>query len=899
MRALLLRLRANAFSLGMLALLVLAASLLLTATPHLANRHTDQGLRDRIGALSHRTRDVSYLARRLVDESPSSLRPSAAADRLADLRRDLPAPLRARLAGAWYSSQIGPDGVAASGADLDPNRPPPRLSLRDQSDAQANVRMVAGTWPDRQRVIDRPIPAAVSVAVAEAFGLHVGSRLRLRVSRLSVSTVDVDIVGVFEAIDPTAPVWAEQPEVHTPYTPEGEDPPEPWRAVMLTDARGVGAAAIRLSQVTYTWRFRVVHSSLDMAVLPELTKAVFDARVQTAVTGATTLTELDAQMSHYANEVAAVRAVLAVVQASILATLVGLVLLASAASVQRRRAELDLLRARGTSLLRLALMVLLESGLTVTVAVVAGFLVGRQVPGRPGPMDWLLLVFGAAAMLAMPMFAVMAHRRFSAAAPRTELSRRRLSARRMTAELTLVGVTVVGVFLVRRRGLAIGSDVDIYLALVPTLLGAAAALIALRAFPYPMRMVVTLAARARGAVPFLGLARAGRAATTSTGPLAVLVVAVSVGVFSASVAATVSAGRDRAADLAVPGDAFLQGRQFTRDTTARIAAVPGVTAVAATAVHHNTRLAAGEQPGTATGDYVSVIVVDGPALAAVLRASGLPQRLPPVLIEARPGPGPVPALVSPGVAALLRDVGGLTVEQERYGFRVAVVADTFPGLPIGTNGFVVLPLQALTRQPLPTGFAIAGTRYDPATLLSVADEGQRARLTDGPTAGPLVPATLRTHAAARAALDGAGVDPLLSTTFTAGAAGSGALALLAVGFVVVLGARTRRQALSRLRMLGLSSGQGRRLLAYELVPLSALGAVVGAVVGVALPVLVGPALGLSTFTGGVPAPSRLDPGLGLGAVVLVVVAMGLAVVLEAAIDRRARLGEVLRVGGES
>src|SRR5262245_49160141 len=108
-RALLRRLRANALPLGMLALLAFAAALLLTATPHLANRHTDHGLRDRIGALSHRTRDVTYLLRERVGDGPIGPQLSDAAGRLADLRRDLPAPLRGRLASAWYSSQIGPD----------------------------------------------------------------------------------------------------------------------------------------------------------------------------------------------------------------------------------------------------------------------------------------------------------------------------------------------------------------------------------------------------------------------------------------------------------------------------------------------------------------------------------------------------------------------------------------------------------------------------------------------------------------------------------------------------------------------------------------------------------------------------------------------------------------------
>jgi putative ABC transport system permease protein len=909
MRGTLRRLRAFAGSLGLLALLAFAAALLLTATPHLANRYTDQGLRDWVGSLSYRVRDVSYLLTEQVngDSAQREVRPSQAGAALSDLRVRLPAPIRDQLGGAWYSTQIGPGGLTATGIDLDPTRPAPQLGLREQSEAKEGVRVVAGTWPSTQQVVEAPIPVAVSVKVAEAFHLRVGSRLRLTgVDPLPRSTVDIDVVGVFEVIDQADPRWAEQEEVYRPFTPVGEDPPVPWRGIMLTDTRGIGAAAAKFGRVDYVWRFRVADEALNMATVPALTKAVFDARTQTVVARATSRTELDSAMTRYANEVAATRAVLAVVQAGIVATLFGLVLLAAAASVQRRRTELALLRARGASLIRLGLRVLLESGLAVAVAVVAGFLIGRQVPGRPGSTDWILLVFAAAAMLAAPVLAVLAHRRFAPGPPRADLSRPRITARRITAEVTLVGLAAAGAYLVRRRGLALGTEVDVYLALVPVLLAAAAALVTLRAFPYPLRLFAAVAARARGAVPFLGLARAGRSAPASAGPLAVLVVAISVGVFSASVATTVSAGRDRVADLAVPGDAFVHGGLFTKDTIDRLAAVPGVTAVATTTVAYNADLTSGIRIEDRRLGNAAVVVVDAPALARVLAASGVPQRVPDVLTGAVRGSGPVPALVSSGLAPVLSGSGAISVQGQPYAFTVAAVADTFPGLPIDTERFVVLPLQALTepsgKSVVPTGFVVAGPGADPAALAATGDEGQRAWLASviGNATGELAnPSTVERHADARGALDRSGVDRLLSYTFTVGAVGSVALALLAVGFAVVTGARARGQALSRLRTLGLSTGQGRRLLAYEIFPLVALGAVIGAAVGIGLPPLIGPALGLSTFTGGAPVVSTLDPRLGLAAIGLVAGALLLAVLLEAMVNKRTHLGEVLRVGGES
>ena len=204
------------------------------------------------------------------------------------------------------------------------------------------------------------------------------------------------------------------------------------------------------------------------------------------------------------------QALLAVVQAGILATLFGLVILAAMASAQRRRNEFALLRGRGSSLVTLGGRVLLESALAVSIAIAAGYVIGRQVPGRPGDTEWLVLVFGAAAMLAGPVLAVAGHRKLSFAVARADLQRPRVTMRRITAELTLVVLAVFGALLLRRRGL--GAEVDPYLVVVPVLAAAAAAVVALRLFPYPLRLLAGAASASpwSGAVPGLRTCWPGR-----------------------------------------------------------------------------------------------------------------------------------------------------------------------------------------------------------------------------------------------------------------------------------------------------------------------------------------------------------------------------------------------------
>jgi putative ABC transport system permease protein len=160
-------------------------------------------------------------------------------------------------------------------------------------------------------------------------------------------------------------------------------------------------------------------------------------------------------------------------------------------------------------------------------------------------------------------------------------------------------------------------------------------------------------------------------------------------------------------------------------------------------------------------------------------------------------------------------------------------------------------------------------------------------------------AEVTTWAQHRRALQDSGANSVLSFTFTAGAAGAAVLALLAVALSVLADAPGRGRTLSRLRTMGLSTRQGRRLLVYELVPLIGVAVLAGGLVGVALPGLLGPALGLDAFTAGLPAGTRVSPWLPVAALLLVVAALAVAVTVESLVNRRMRLGEVLRLGEEN
>ncbi len=95
----------------------------------------------------------------------------------------------------------------------------------------------------------------------------------------------------------------------------------------------------------------------------------------------------------------------------------------------------------------------------------------------------------------------------------------------------VVVLALGGAYLLRDRGLttgvaALGSDP--FLMTVPAALTVAVALITLRCYPYPLRLIVRLAARARPAVPFVGLTLAARARSVTALPVLILLPALAV-----------------------------------------------------------------------------------------------------------------------------------------------------------------------------------------------------------------------------------------------------------------------------------------------------------------------------------------------------------------------------------
>jgi putative ABC transport system permease protein len=847
-RAALVRVRAFAGYFTVLAVLAALTALLVTGVPRIAERLADDGLHEQIRDRSGPARDIVY---RYSPAADNEDQPGAAdlGPLLDNLLTRMPPAVRAVIAERWYAAETPVS--RATGPDLQSPGPPLDLILRTTGGAQDAVTLTTGRWPTAS--------SEVVLAAPVAAGLHLrtGSRLDLAAPQSGARPTAVTVVGLFTPKDPADGIWDPLPPALKVTPPSGQKNPDPVTAVALTSATAVAERRAAGWALSYTWRYRADPDRLTA----DRAAAVLDGirRLDRTRPGGTEFAQgLDAPLQDFLAARDAARAVLFVVLAAVLATLAGLVVLTARLLARRRDREFRLLRARGAAPSAVARRAAAESLLVVLPAAVAGWAAAGAGAGAWTVAPAALLI-AAAVPLAVPAGPGRAYRR--------------------TAEAAILVLAAAGTYLLRRRGLPTAGTVDPLLVGVPVLLTVSVGGLVLRGYPWLLRGARRAAARARGAIAFLGVAMARRA---PTGPLIVVVLAVAGAAFCAGVAAGVRDGRDRATALAVPADALLTADRLAADTATALAAVPGVEAVTPLTAQSEQDIL---RPGGGAVERTYVLVLDGPGFA---RAAHANFTLPADLTDAGRTGGRVPALVSPAVADDLPGAGVVAVQNNSYPFRIAGVAESFPTVPAGVRRFVVLPAQALPRPLTPTGFLIAGAGADPATLQRVGDAGRRRWYSTGLVVSrpPDVAPVLTTRTGFRIALDRGGANSLLWFGVAGGVLGGALLALAAVVFAVLADAPARGRVLARLRTMGLSRRQRHRILIVELAPPVGLAVLTGTAVGMLLPILVGPVLRLSAFTGGVAVRLTADARLAAGVIVFGMLALALAMVAGAAADRR-------------
>jgi putative ABC transport system permease protein len=759
---------------------------------------------------------------------------------------------------------------------------PVETSLSYRSSLADQTVMIAGSMPDHAVVpaqAGQPvdIDVAISQATATAFSLHLNDVIPIvAVPARHQPTIEADVVGIFRPLDPAGEFWTYDPLTATPQAPT--KPGGPWLSesfvgpdelAAVQDVFGSQIIALQygvplnLSQVTAAGAQPLINllnqATSDAAVLPQ-SSAVGN---RPATIDLSLATGPSAQLTDFVQQSQAVGAVLSLVFGSLAALGAAVLLLCVLLLGERRSAELALLRTRGASARQLAALGA-RVGAAAAVPALLGALLALALvagPGQTGADLWPVALIAAAAVLGPALSALhfgaggRAGGGQTGRAPSRRDRARRNRARRIVTHSAVILFCVGSVALERLYGAHSG---DLLTSTAPFLLAVPIALALYYVTPFVIRMLTRIAARRRGAVSFIGLARASRGSAAALLPSFALVLALSVLAVGAVVHDTVTSGEVRGSWAAVGADDLITAAEpaagFAPGAASALAATRGVERSAtATVLTTNdfTILNTTNFP-----DDTVLLLVDPSQYDAL--TAGTPVQQLPAALSAPVQPGaPIPFVASPAIAAYL-DAGGddtPTLEMDgstTFTLQIAASRPSAAALP-GAADFIVLPRSDLGQY---------AEQYASSLTPNLL-------MLDGPVDGPALTATLaRTspgatvvrRADALAALTG---SPFQSGTFDLLDLAMLAAVLLAITVLLAgfaLGAAAREAALARLATMGLSRGQGNRLVAVENLP-----ALVGALLGgaactVAIGALVGAGIDLSVFTGtGEPIPLNTDP----------------------------------------
>jgi putative ABC transport system permease protein len=904
------RVRADAGVALATAVLVAVTCGVFAALPRLSNRFADRGLRYTLAHAAAIDRNVQATETARVGAASEAKPLARVAQRAVQVEQTLPRPLRGLVGSRAFVvrsqeySAAGPPGVQRI------------LTLVEQSGVQSNVRLVAGRMPrpsratvtanatantfgsfgalgqELSRRVRVPVlEIALSTQTARKLFLHVGDRIVLGTDRTTGTDftpaaderpIAVQVVGLFAVPHPADPFWFEDTRLNVPELVTSQDlsTTDVYGQALLSPAQyPTMLAATHPLGLSYEYRYFTDGRHLDASQAGKVRAAAAELNARYA--GADPLerkssTGLDSVLAEYRGERSQAETLLAVATFSLLACALANLGLLAALSFDRRRTETGLARTRGALPRQVLLTQLLEGLLLAVPAGLTGWGVAvLAVHGRGSSLSiWLAVAVVVGAVL-LQAAGIARHARRSLRPPERDTPPTgRASPRRLVIEALVVILAGLGVYLLRRRGLSSAeTGVDPYLAAVPVLLALASGIVALRLYPLPVGAAARVARRSRGLTLHLALSRAARQSEVALAPLLVLVLALSLAVFSVAMLRTIEAGQTRTASREVGADVRVDatsGRFLPPSFVARL-----------------------RREGTVAPAYVLEPAVDNATedtiflaldVGAYKRAvsGGAAPRVLDTLDKPSPLGGFSPQLTSPdwpggGASAAATQ---LEVQQVMVNLVTTKQARSFAGLPTGVP-FAVASLQAIERQTHSRlrvnrlylgGVGVAAVRRAVAAAAPGASVTSRSDVVRRLRASPFVSSVL----------DGFRLAIALAVLY----------AVVAVVLLTLIASRSRARDLALVRTMGGSPRNVLELVAVELAPPLVVALALGIGLGVALAHLVAPAIDFSFFTGDTARLLSVPwaPTLALAAGAVAAVAAAVAVT-----SARARHGELSRV----
>ncbi|MGH2633438.1 MAG: FtsX-like permease family protein, partial [Tepidiformaceae bacterium] len=604
----------------------------------------------------------------------------------------------------WFSAseaqytQLGRFGIADPGAPATPDMD--QAQPQSLPGYESHVRVVSGRLP-AATAAGAPMEVALSTAAAGVAQLKPGDLFDMREAFDTCERVlpqtdpppppppcdphatasfsyPAKVVGIIEPLDPQDPFWVGPASAYfDPFRLRISDigPVLP----MFTDQSSImnGFASLYPGyRASISWNVFADPTKLNRANFQLARNDIIGLTADFQPLGGTAFSPLRDTLAKFAKSADFQQIPLTVLLLEISGIALFYVGLVSAIVVERQSAEIALLRSRGASLTQIATIyawqglvigvpaVLLSPFLAAAATALLGATPifhkvtgGSLLPVTVPPLSFLAAAIGVGlSLLALLPPALIVARRSTATQRRAESRPGRSVLHRYYLDLVFAGIAGLVLFELHQRGSAFepsatgGLSSDPLLLAAPALVIAAAAALILRFYPMLLRAVARVVNAIAGASVSLGLAQVVRNSGQYTRLTLLLMMAVAVGSYGASYAATTNqsyrdrAGYDTGSDIRATSLGDVPLPEPTTDFESKLEAVPGV--AQATTV---TRAQAGSAaPGSITQSF-QLIGVDPAAVSKMLWwRSDFSSKSLPDLMATLAAPAVVPGKPLPG-----------------------------------------------------------------------------------------------------------------------------------------------------------------------------------------------------------------------------------------------------------
>ena len=456
-----------------------------------------------------------------------------------------------------------------------------RVSLSFHDGIQDHVELITGAWPTELGVFTDTVPVVVGELMARAYRLDVGDRLPLGFKRDDPQPSRwLQVSGIIRPLDPGDAYWSVKTH---PLQPQSD---KQWstryNAILPAESfyRGV-AILFPNGESRATWNVQLDPSRLTLARTSDLRNRIAALKKDLHLGEMHVLltTGLDELLSDYAAQAGAVRGPLYLLMAEITILVLYYVILVAALSVQQSEREFAILRSRGASGWHLFAIQAAEAVVIAAIAFLSGPLLamvllrGLTLFGPLTdvvPEDWMVyltraswLAAGLGAVvcvvgLLLPVLpalrrSIVAHHRGLARPPRAPWWQR------LYLDVVLLVVGLILLWRLYLYGSIIGGsaarpEVDWLLLLSPLALLLGSATILLRIWPLVLHLFARVTARGRGLPTALAVWQVSRNPVRGVLLVLLLTLAMSLGMLSTGLNATLDVSERERAQYAVGGD---------------------------------------------------------------------------------------------------------------------------------------------------------------------------------------------------------------------------------------------------------------------------------------------------------------------------------------------------------